>query len=195
MSSLRLTVPAIAVAVLAVACSDSPTDRSLSPTSSASLASGSGKSESGARVRNVRMRDDCDSASFNAVLGAGACVGSGGTTIEEFNAELAKKQVVGAWRNNPVRFSDKAGTILEVENRGGETHTFTPVAAFGGGFVPPLNDASGNTTVAPECADVSSVTLVPAGGHLQVSPLTVGTQRFQCCIHPWMRTTVTVKAS
>jgi len=141
------------------------------------------------------MRDDCDSASFNAVLGPGGCVGNGGTTFAAFNAELAKKHFAGAWKFNPDEFDEKAGTIIEVENRGGEAHTFTPVVAFGGGFVPALNVASGNTTVAPECADVNAVTLVAAGGHVEASPLTIGTHRFQCCIHPWMRATVTVKAS
>ncbi|HEY7394271.1 MAG TPA: hypothetical protein VH559_05485, partial [Gemmatimonadaceae bacterium] len=102
-------------------------------------------------------------------------------------------QFVGAWKFNPHQFEEKAGTIIEAENRGGETHSFTPVAAFGGGFVPTLNDASGNTTVAPECANPAAVTLVPSGGHVDMSPLTVGTHRFQCCIHPWMRATVTVR--
>jgi len=208
MSRLRLAVPALAAVVLAVACADSPNGRSLSPTNSASLASGPGKDGSGGgggnddgggggggRVRNVRLRDDCDSASFNAVLGAGACVGNGGTTVDEFNAELAQKRFVGAWKMNPDHTGEKAGTIIEVENRGGETHTFTPVVAFGGGRVPSLNAASGNTTVAPECADLNPLTVVPSGGHLAGSPLTVGVHRYQCCIHPWMRTTVTIKAS
>ena len=195
MSSLRLSLPAIAAAVLAAACSDSPTARSLSPTSSASLSSGPGESGSGARVQKLRMRDACDSASFNAVLGPGACVLNGETTLDAFNAELARKGFVGAWKFNPDQFGDKPGTVIEVENRGGEAHTFTPVAAFGGGVVPRLNDASGNPTVAPECADLNPLTIVPAGGHLQGSPLTGGTHRFQCCIHPWMRTTVTIRAS
>ena len=194
-SRWRLAVPAVAAAVLAIACADSPTARSLSPTSSASLSSGPGSSGSGARVQNLVMRDDCDPASFNALLGAGACVGNGGTTVDEFNAELAQKRFVGAWKFNPDQFGDIAGTIIEVENRGGETHTFTPVAVFGGGIIPPLNAASGNTTVAAECAALNPLTIVRAGGHLHGTPLTVGTHRFQCCIHPWMRTTVTIKSS
>ena len=36
-------------------------------------------------------------------------------------------------------------------NRGGEKHTFTEVAEFGGGIVPLLNDLAHVPDVAPEC--------------------------------------------
>ena len=40
------------------------------------------------------------------------------------------------------------------------------------------------------------VGIVPPGGvYKEEEPLEPGEQRFQCCIHPWMRTTVTVKGS
>jgi len=39
--------------------------------------------------------------------------------------------------------------MLLAVNRGGEVHTFTHVAAFGGGIVLPLNELSHNPTVAP----------------------------------------------
>jgi hypothetical protein len=197
----RIAIPTLAALVLAAACSESPASRSLSPAGTASLRDkGPGNSENGDngdggdRVQNLRLRDDCDPTSFNAALGAGACVGNGGTTLAEFNAELAKNHFVGAWKMNPDHFGGIAGTVIEVTNRGGETHTFTPVVAFGGGIVPSLNQASGNTTVAPECANLNPQTIVPSGGHLNGSPLAVGTHRFQCCIHPWMRTTATITA-
>ena len=82
--------------------------------------------------------------------------------IEKQIAELTKKQQAGAWKNNPDQFGNKVGTAIDVDNIGGETHTFTRVAAFGGGIVPLLNDLSGNTTVATECANLDPATIVPA---------------------------------
>src|SRR5438477_4420652 len=46
---------------------------------------------------------------------------------------------VDRWRFDPSRVTVPRGRQLEVENEGGETHTFTKVAKFGGGFVPLLN--------------------------------------------------------
>ena len=108
---------------------------------------------------------------------------------------MTKNQFVGAWKNNPDHFGDKAGTAIDVSNIGGETHSFTRVATFGGGIVPLLNQLSGNTTVAAECADLNPATLVAPGGHLHVAALAAGSYQFQCCIHPWMRTTVTLKTN
>ena len=39
-------------------------------------------------TRQVQALDDCDPATFNAVLGAGACVKNGTTTFSEFVAQL-----------------------------------------------------------------------------------------------------------
>jgi hypothetical protein len=77
--------------------------------------------------------------------------------------------------------------------------TFTPVAAFGGGFVNELNGISGNPVPAPECLNCGSIVFIPAGGVEEgptagSSELPVGTHRFQCCIHPWMRTVIDVAA-
>jgi hypothetical protein len=46
----------------------------------------------------------------------------------------------------------------------------------------------------PECADLTVFgrTGVAAGGELQVGPLGSGVHLFECLIHPWMRSTVTV---
>jgi plastocyanin len=151
----------------------------------------------------IRLRDDCDPVTFNAQLGAGACVGNGGTTVDEFNAELQRRGSVNAWKYNPDNDSLDPGESLTLVNRGGETHTFTKVARFGGGFVAGLNQASGNPTPAPECATVNADgTLTPkpasatnlrvAGGTSTSGPAVGnGTTLFQCCIHPWMRVTVT----
>ena len=145
----------------------------------------------------VQLRDDCDPATFNAALGAGACLhssGSTGMTFTEFNAELNASSSVGAWRIVPATMSVREGATFAVVNTGGETHTYTEVEEFGGGVVPALNAASGNTTVAPECltAEFDSST-VRSGQSMEHTFDEKGTEKYQCCIHPWMRQTVTVR--
>jgi hypothetical protein len=147
--------------------------------------------------KKFRLQDDCEAASFNAVLGAGACVGNGHTTFDEFIAELEATQDARDWRNAPSTARLKAGRPTKVENVGGEVHTFTRVASFGGGFVNELNGISGNPVPAPECLNIGSLVFIPAGGVVQgptagSSELPVGASRFQCCIHPWMRSEIDV---
>ena len=147
--------------------------------------------------KQIRLLDDCDPVTFNAVLGDGACVGNGHTTFEEFITELAATQDAHKWRIQPSQMLINVGRPTFIENRGGETHTFTPVAEFGGGFVNELNGISGNPVPAPECLNFGSITFIPAGG-TEDGPtagsgeLPVGTHKFQCCIHPWMRTVIEV---
>ena len=147
--------------------------------------------------KKIRLLDDCEPTSFNQVLGDGACVGNGHTTFDEFIAELAATQDAHQWRNQPSQMHVNVGRPTFIENVGGETHTFTPVAEFGGGFIDQLNGISGNPVPAPECLNLGSIVFIPAGG-TEVGPtagssdLPVGTHRFQCCIHPWMRTVIEV---
>jgi hypothetical protein len=159
----------------------------------------------------IRVKDECDPATFNAALGAGACqatreeAGDPRVTFDQFNAQLARTGRVDDWRfDSRGNDSVRAGTQLTLESRGGETHTFTRVARFGGGFVAGLNTASGNPTPAPECATVNadgSLTPVPANaqnvrvtaGSRVPAPALNQTGNFQCCIHPWMRLTITVR--
>jgi len=148
--------------------------------------------------KKVRLLDDCDPTTFNAVLGDGACIGNGHTTFGEFIEELQETQDAHAWRFQPSQMHLNAGRPTLIENRGGETHTFTPVAQFGGGFVTELNGISGNPIPAPECLNFGSITFIPAGATAEgpvagSSQLPVGLTRFQCCIHPWMRTVVEVE--
>lgn len=149
--------------------------------------------------KKIRLLDDCEPTTFNAVLGDGACIGNGHTTFDEFIAELEETQDVHKWRNQPSAMHVNVGRPTLIENRGGEVHTFTPVAAFGGGFVAELNGISGNPVPAPECLDFGSMVFIPAGGVEEgptagSSDLPVGVSRFQCCIHPWMRTVIEVAA-
>jgi hypothetical protein len=147
--------------------------------------------------KKIRLLDDCDPATFNAVLGDGACIGDGHTTFAEFIEELAETQDAHAWRNQPSNMHLNVGRSTLIENRGGEVHTFTRVANFGGGFVGDLNGISGNPVPAPECLNFGSIVFIPAGAVEEgptagTSELPVGTSLFQCCIHPWMRTVIDV---
>lgn len=148
--------------------------------------------------KKIRLLDDCDPASFNAVLGDGACIGNGHTTFDEFIAELEATQDAHKWRNQPVDMLLNVGRPTLIENVGGEVHTFTPVAEFGGGFVNELNGISGNPVPAPECLNFATMVFIPAGGTAEgptagSSDLPVGSHKFQCCIHPWMRTVIDVQ--
>jgi len=149
-------------------------------------------------IKKIRLYDNCDPATFNAVLGDGTCVGSGTQTFNQFIAELTATQTATAWRNQPTYMKVHFGRPTQIENRGGEVHTFTQVAEFGGGLVPDLNNLSGNPIVAPECEDLGTVIFIPAGTTL-LGPVTgnfqlpLGIHKFQCCIHPWMRTFIQVE--
>lgn len=164
------------------------------------------------RVVNMDIRDYCDPKTFNAALhDPTACqrnTDSGAITFNGFLSELALDKSVGAWRYAPPAVPGKEGEqiVVRVKNNGGETHTFTRVRNFGGGFVAALNQASGNNTPAPECAKMVNGQLQPqppSKANLFVAPgksaygLTLGDQnedaKFQCCIHPWMRAEVNTR--
>jgi plastocyanin len=146
-------------------------------------------------TRQVQVLDDCDPATFNAAIGPGTCVKDGTTTFSEFIAQLLAQGRAPAWRFAPAQLNLDAGGTLAAQNRGGEDHTFTEVANFGGGCIQALNDLLGLTPV-PECAGFPggafAATLVRPGGTVTTSPLPPGIHRYECLIHPWMQTTVTV---
>ena len=145
--------------------------------------------------------DECDPATFNAVVGPDFCknvalafVAPFATTLSDLFAKAAAGAPDPSWDFEPDSLKVKQGTPLIVVNQGGEPHTFTPVANFGGGFIAGLN---GGQAAVPECAagfkDVAVArTRILQGSQLQVSGLTKGEHHFQCCIHPWMRVTVKV---
>lgn len=142
--------------------------------------------------RAIFLLDDCDKndAAWNDV---GGCTKKGNVTLAEFLEEADSPlaaAVVGhqAWRNDPSYLVVKQGAKLRIKNRGGRPHTFTEVAEFGGGVVPPLNEG---LTFSPECAGLVEL---PPGAKSKVENLSVGNHRFLCCFHPWMRTLVKVTA-
>ena len=156
---------------------------------------------------NINVRDYCDPTTFNAAIGPGTCVRdttNGSITFPGFLAELGADKSVGAWRFAPDHAKVEEGATLNLQSLAGETHTFTRVKRFGGGFVAFLNTASGNLTPAPECAQMVNGSLVPqppsadnifipAGGSASTTLDHGEVARFQCCIHPWMRITITPK--
>jgi hypothetical protein len=179
----RIRTVLVTFVVLAAACSDqaTPTDAvSVSPLRPASA------------DFSFTLLDRCEPESFNAERGAGTCVGEGKVTFAEFIAELVKKQTHHQWRTQPTQVALKSGRPIALANVGGEAHTFTPVAQFGGGFVLDLNNLSGNPVPAPECLDFGSIVFLPPGSVTSLAGLPEGTHRFMCCIHPWMRTTAEV---
>ena len=171
----------------------------------------------------IVMRDACDPDSFNATVGPGTCIaGAHGTTLfPDFIAELQQDHIAGAWRFNPlldasqghfklVRLKLHSGEPTTIENKGGETHTFTRVREFGGGFIGVLNGLSENPSPAPECAQVlpdgslapqpeSDTNQFVEAGKTEPGPtagtpaLPHGVTRWECCVHPWMRMLVVVK--
>jgi hypothetical protein len=173
-------------------------------------------------TKMITMRDACDPTSFDAALGSGHCIPGqhGNTLFTDFIGELQTDQNAGAWRFNPmlnatagtfklVRLDLTSGDQTSLVNMGGETHTFTRVAQFGGGFKAKLNGLTGNPVPAPECAQVlpdgslapqpeSSTNQFVEAGATEAGPtagtpaLPLGVSYWECCIHPWMRVVVVV---
>ncbi len=150
--------------------------------------------------REVSLRDDCDPTDPAWAPTGGCSLPEGDVTFAEFNAlrlSTLAPSVIGhpAWWFDPNYLKVKSGKAIKVSNEGGRTHTFTEVANYGGGRVPPLNAGQPGTaplTVAPECV-APGVVNIPGGGKDVVDGLTAGNHKFQCCIHPWMRTLVKVE--
>jgi hypothetical protein len=141
----------------------------------------------------VEIYDDCDPTDENWNATGGCTLDGGKVTEAEFSAllfsPLGDGTVIGhpAWRMEPSYLRLKLEGTLIAENEGGRTHTFTEVASFGGGFVPPLNGPL--LVMAPECA---TATPIQPGEEQEFEDLAPGNHLFQCCIHPWMRFLVKV---
>ena len=145
----------------------------------------------------IHTEDNCDPVTFGALCNPNF---HGTTTRDAFNAELTATKRVAAWEYGGGDIRVSSGESFAVDNKGGETHTFSVVANYGGGRVPGLNTASGNTVVAPECVagpnaanvDIASGTGISVTTGAAGTIKTKGTFKVQCCIHPWMRSTITI---
>lgn len=186
-SSSRAGALALLVATLA-ACSDSGPVTDPSGSTNAVAAARAASPE-----RVINIMDACDPTTFDAAVGPGTCVRQGGVTFADFLAQIGDHGFAGAWHYAPPVIEAPVGAALLAVNHGGEVHTFTEVEEFGGGVVDVLNQLSGNTEIAPECLALAPSDFIPAGGTATDEVETTGTERYQCCIHPWMRTTVTAR--
>ena len=183
---------------LLVACDSSGVSRAniaanpVGPSSTIASTSGDATVVSGAMREDhdvvVNILDACDGDSFNAILGAGKCTRAGGVKFDQFIAELTHLGSIGAWRFGGAG-NVQVGQDFVATNRGGEVHTFTEVAEFGGGLEPLLNELSHVPDVAPECSleALEPDDFVPPGGTYRETVSHSGNLKFQCCIHPWMR--------
>ena len=152
-------------------------------------------------IAQVVALDECDPATFNQLSAAGpefcrnVAVGAQ-TRFANLFAEAAAGTPDPNWDFEPDTLTVRKGTIVSVVDQGGEPHTFTEVAKFGGGFVPGLNGPG--ETVVPECSGGFSrvavaKTRILQGSQLIIAGLSKGKHLFQCCLHPWMRMEVDVK--
>lgn len=181
--------------VAMTACSDSviPTQ----PTRSADgLVASADKGGGGTSDRTVTMMDACDGPSFTA-LGV-LCTRNAGVTFDGLIAQLSAHGFAGAWHNSPSQMDARVGLTLFAVNNGGEIHTFTKVAHFGGGIVDVLNHVLGDLQPVPECLALTTPghddDFILPGGADTDDVVQSGTSLYQCCIHPWMRTVVNGKA-
>ena len=140
----------------------------------------------------VTMFDACDPETFNAALGPGTCTRSGGVRFATFLEQLGQHHSVGAWHFAPPEVTMRVGQLLVATNRGGETHTFTEVEEFGGGIVAQLNQLTGLTEVAPECTRLAGTDFLAPGASSSEKEEEAGVEKYQCCIHPWMRAQVRI---
>jgi hypothetical protein len=157
----------------------------------------------------IDVQDRCDAVTFAQLPGGCHRVDDSGSvvTLDELFARLAADHAHPNWRFKGDKVTLRQGQPLDITmSKGGEGHTVTEVDAFGLGCVPELNAVvfpdKDPTAFPGACADPLTFApgaLVPGGNLIapglpfSIAPLSKGTHRFQCMIHPWMKSTVTVR--
>ena len=179
-------------------------------TASMALAATAGAKDGGVVIQS---RDACDPATFPPGFCARTDNSGGVVTFQELlDAVGGPAHAHPKWRFTKDDLTVKRGTPVVAEfGRGGEVHSFTDVTAtgFGPGCIGLLNGLMfGNEDTAALCGTVdpggAGLGAIlgspdhPNSGMFPGVPLTIdtstpGTRFFQCMIHPWMRTTVTVE--
>ena len=180
-------IAAIAAAAIQAACSGTGSEPLAPPGSPDDILSGD--------ARRIEIRDQCDPHTFNAALGDGTCIRQGTITFNRFIEQVTANHFAPDWKFSPNAIDIHLGQSFGAVNRGGEVHTFTEVEEFGGGIVPLLNHLSGNEHVAPECQALQPENFLKPGDRFHDTPDEVGTEKYQCCIHPWMRATVNIHSA
>jgi plastocyanin len=148
------------------------------------------------QVKTMRLLDQCDKATWDVEF-PGLCTASAGSvTLARFRADLAKGGNGNWWINNRSETID-SGDSLHVLNQGGIVHTFTEVQTYGKGLIDEWNQAVPNDGPAITIAGnpvgfADFATAVNPGTSSDIVP-TKGVHKYQCIIHPWMRTVVTVQ--
>ena len=147
-----------------------------------------------ANPSEIYASDAC-SPSFNVALNDPTiCSRPGGMPFDIFVQRMQQNKSVGAWHFSAPQVNVASGNSLTVENRGGETHTFTEVTQFGGGGIVPFINQILFGTPTPPMFFFGPLNFIPAGDDVTISSgtLTPGIHRFFCAIHPWMQETVDV---
>jgi plastocyanin len=155
--------------------------------------------ENSPSVAQVVALDECDPVTFNQALGPDFCknIALGYiTTLADLFSEAESGHPDKKWDFEPDTLQIKQGTTVSVVDQGGEPHTFTEVAHFGGGFIAGLNGPG--QKMVPECSGgfgkvKVARTRILQGSTVQLTDLSPGEHHFQCCIHPWMHVNVEVK--
>ena len=177
--------PTLFALVLLVGCSETSGPPESAPAGQGELSAAVDNGDPG---RRIFLRDLCGGDSWAAF---GGCLIDGPVARPEWLARVQETGSHPLWANSPVATTVEAGTTLEVVNVGGRPHSFTRVANFGGGLLPILNTREDTRVPAPECFG-EVVPILGAGGSVTQTFSDPGVQRYQCCFHPWMRTTVNV---
>ena len=183
-------------------------NKSLLTLATVGLALAAGPATALADGNTLELQDRCDEASFTAAgIGCDRPEGDGGgsVTLDELFASLVANQSNDKWRFKQEKVTLRQGQPLNIAmTRGGEGHTVTEVQSFGLGCVPELNavvfPGQDPTAFPAACGDPGTFTpgifgrdLIAPGLDYSKTGLSTGTHRFQCMIHPWMKTTVTVR--
>ena len=145
------------------------------------------------QARVLELRDACDKTSWEAEFPGLCTKATGSVSLSEFREELADGGDGAWWIRQRAIGLDQGDTIVS-KNVGGIIHTFTEVDQFGKGCVAEWNQAVKETV--DNCDFGKFIgTLVQPGESSAPEKPSVGVHKFQCLIHPWMRTTVTVEKS
>jgi plastocyanin len=131
--------------------------------------------------RKIALLDDCDASN---TWPAGCNLQGGMVSLAQFQAALPLGHP--SWRNEPSYLRVSEGKDVHVHNEGGRPHSFTEVAAYGGGINPVLNRPG--QTATPECANAATrlPTVLAGGQSMKLEDLETGIHKYMCCFHPWM---------